>query len=97
MSEDLLRSKVSRGHHAKRIMEDELVVEAFDLIERQVIEAWQNSRADEEDERRNAYLMQRLLKNLRGHFQKTIRDGESASKELLRLRDPSAIERAFRK
>ena len=97
MDEAKLRRSLARGDRARRLIEDELVVEALDTIEKQLIQAWQESRADEEEQRRNAYLMQRLLKNFREHFQKLVRDGDASGKELLRLRDPSALSRLRRK
>lgn len=94
--EHKLQRQKSRGEEAKRIIEHELVVQALAQIEATILDAWKNSRADEEQERHNAYLMYRLLQNFKAQFRKLVNDGDAASKELLRLKDPSKIARLIR-
>jgi hypothetical protein len=86
----------ARAARAKALFEDELMQEAFTVIETEILKAWQQSHADEAQVRDRAYLMQRLLKNLREQFQRTIATGEASSKELLRIRDESKIKRLLR-
>jgi hypothetical protein len=90
-----LRQQQARGHRAKRILEDDLVIEAFEKIETVVTEAWQNSPADAEKERYNAYLMHRLLKQFKEHFRQIVVTGDHAGKELLRLKEPSKLRKIF--
>lgn len=72
-----------RGEHAKRVMEDPLVVEAFAVMEKTLIQAWQQSDADDEKGRYNAYLMQRLLKEFRHQFEIVLATGKAAARELM--------------
>lgn len=96
MTEKLQLQK-DRGHRAKRIYEDELVQEAFGAIERTLLEAFRNSEGDESVVRERAYLMLRLLGNFKDQFQLAMRTGDAAAKELLRIRDPSAWSKMFKR
>lgn len=91
----LLRQQ-DRGHRAKRVLENDLVVGAFEKIEAEIDAAWKNSAADDEKARYNAYLMHRLLQNFKQQFRHAVTTGEAAGKELLRLKDPSKVRRMMR-
>lgn len=88
MSEAQLRKDLTRGDRAKQLMEDPLVQEAINKIEQTLIEAWQNSHANDHEGRNNAYLMQRLLKNFKSEFERAIGTGKVAKKQLLNTNDP---------
>ena len=88
-----LKRQADRGDRAKRLLENELINEAFDKIESEIMDAWRNSPADAEQERYNAYLMYRLLMNFKGQFKQAVAHGEAASKQLLQIRDPSKFKR----
>ena len=85
MNEGKLREQAQRASRAKQILENDLVVEAFDLIEKRIYESWQTSSADETTERENAYLMHRLLQNFRTQFTQAIAKGKVADRELLSI------------
>lgn len=88
MSETKLADQAARGEDAKRILEHPLVNEAFESIRQTCIDAWENSRGEDTEVRQNAYLMQRLLRNLREQFTLQIANGKHAEKELLELSKP---------
>jgi FMN-dependent NADH-azoreductase len=94
--EHKLIAQMNRGAQAKQIFEHEFVQEAFSAIDSEILKAWSTSHADEEEVRNRAYLMQRLLKNLREQFSRAIATGEASSKELLRIKDESKIKRFMR-
>ena len=85
MSEDLKLS-VARGVRAKRILEDDMVVEAFAAIEKTIEDGWKDSRAHDEKGRENAYLLHRILNQFKGEFERIVRDGEVAKSGLDRLK-----------
>lgn len=93
MSESKLSEQQARGNDARHILEHPLVKEAFEKMHQSILDAWENSPAEAEDVRQNAYLMQRLLKNFREQFSMIISNGKMAEKELLHLKDPSKIRR----
>lgn len=77
-------AKVARGRAAKELMENPLLVEALDAIEKEIEIGWKNSSAGEggREARDNAYLMHRLLLRLRGTLRSIIVDGGNAEKLL---------------
>lgn len=89
-----LRKQQDRGERAKRLLENELLNEALDKMEADITAAWQNSRADDDKGRYNAYLMHRLMQNFRDHLTRIAQTGSDAKSELLRIRDPSRMRRA---
>lgn len=93
MDEAKLSEQRLRGDAARAILENPLFNEAFDAIEREITTAWKQSPADGERERNNAYLMQRLLANLKEQFKRHVSTGAMAEKELLKLKEKSKIRR----
>lgn len=91
--EGKLREQAARGEHAKSVYEQDIVKQAFAAVEKTIDDGWKNTSADEERERENAYLMHRLLQNLRQQFVVAIATGEAAKKELLTINDPSRVRR----
>lgn len=83
---DKLRRQKARGDQAKRLLENPLFIEAFDTLETTVLEGWKNSDAQDQEGRHNAYLMWRLLQNLRHQFKLAAATGRVAEKELLELK-----------
>lgn len=94
--ESKARTQMDRGERANRILAEPLVKEAFDKIRAEIIEAWENSAADDERGRHNAYLLQRLLRNFESHFKQIVRTGEAAKRELLEIEKESKLKRAAR-
>lgn len=80
-----LQHQAARGERAQRLLEDPLVVEAFEAIEQKILEGWRESRAEEREQRENAYVMHRLLQSFREHFAAHVRTGELARTELLAI------------
>ncbi len=78
---------MSRGARASEIMENDLVIEAFEAIEKTITEGWQESSAEDEKARENAYLMHRLVQNFKGEFKRAIATGKASEKRLLSTKD----------
>jgi len=93
MSVTRLNEQATRGDKAKQLLDNELIKDAFDVIEKTILDAWRNSSADQKDERDNAYIMFRLLQNFKEQFKRAIITGNAAKKELLMIKDPSKIRR----
>lgn len=83
--EGKLRVQHDRGERAKRLLENELIVEAFEKIEAEITESWRNSAVDEAEKRHNAYLMGLLLERFKQHFRVIVAGGEKAQIDLLQL------------
>jgi hypothetical protein len=94
--EGKLREQASRGEHARRILESELVQEVFAKMDQKILGSIRESLGDEQDIRERAYLMFRLLENFKVEFKTMVLTGEAASKELLRLSEPSKLTRIIK-
>jgi len=90
--EDRLQRDINRGEQARRIMEQEIVQEAFSALEKTILMAWQTSHPSDEKGRHDAWLMMGLLADLKNHLQQAIATGKVSKKEL-GLNQPSKIKR----
>lgn len=81
--EEKLRKQMQRGMQARRIIDDPLFREAFETIEAEIDRGWKESEGADHEARHNAYLMHRLLRNLKSHFDRMILSGNHARRELL--------------
>jgi hypothetical protein len=68
-----------RGEHARQLLEDELLTEAFDLAERQVLLAWENTGADQATQREWAWQLFKAVKIQRGILIAFLRQGKDAA------------------
>lgn len=71
---------IDRGHHAKRLLEDELLVEAFDSIEKDIFEEWRSSGINNYDERTDLFLTLKCLERLKARLRAILDDGTIASR-----------------
>lgn len=76
--EALARDQIDRAARAQTILDDPLVKEAFEAIERRVFDAWKGSSNDEGEHRENMYLLLRVQREFRHEFETLIKTGESA-------------------
>jgi hypothetical protein len=63
-----------------------LLLEAFDNIEKVIDTGWKNSSSEDRQARDNAYLLHRVLSNLRSNLKAIIVSGGNA-KKLLQLEE----------
>lgn len=75
-------NKVQRGEEAKAILESPLFVEAFDTIEREVIEEIKKCPVRDIEGLSKLHLMLGLNSRLRLHFEALIQSGELAKRTL---------------
>ncbi|BAQ16920.1 hypothetical protein [Methyloceanibacter caenitepidi] len=80
-----LTEQANRGAQASAIINHPLFNEAFEKMEARILEGWKESAAEDHEGRHNAYLMQRLLANLKEQFEHCVRTGDAASKQLLQI------------
>lgn len=90
-----LENRLYEGARAREILDNEVFSEAFDAIEREVIETWKNSppRAEADRERLWQYLT--LLTKVRTHISNTMETGKLAELELNHKRTLAERARAF--
>jgi len=69
-----------REEHAKRLLNDPLFVEAFELLEKNLLNSWSVSGVNEIDTREQIWLSLRLLERIRLHLTSIIETGDMAKK-----------------
>lgn len=69
-----------REEHAKRLLNDPLFVEAFELLEKNLLNSWSSSGVNEIDTREQIWLSLRLLERIRLHLTSIIETGDMARK-----------------
>ena len=69
-----------REEHAKRLLNDPLFVEAFELLEKNLLNSWSVSGVNEIDTREQLWLSLRLLERIRLHLTSIIETGDMAKK-----------------
>jgi hypothetical protein len=72
---DKVEQIILRGERARQLLEEPLLLEAFDLIEKEYVQQWQTSPARDAEGRESLYLMLKLLQRVRGHLQSTMESG----------------------
>ncbi len=74
--------EVARGKHAQRILEDELVVEAFDTWEKMVITTWRGTKFDETRKREDLYHQLKAFEAMKRGLTSVMRTGRLANEQL---------------
>ena len=69
-----------REAHAKNLLSDELLNEAFDTLAKDITDAWDNTGIHDTEARENLRLSLRLLERIRLHLTSIIETGEMAKK-----------------
>ena len=64
-----------REAHAKRLLEDELFTEAFDVLRKELMNRWEASGSTEVEARESIWLAMRLLDKIHGHITSIVETG----------------------
>lgn len=79
---DKLEDEIQRGEHAQRLLREPLLIGAFELLEKEYIEQWQNSPARDVEGREKLFLMQKVLQVVQGHLTQAVETGKLAQATL---------------
>lgn len=82
MREGKLRHDVERAAKAEALLRDPTLVEAFDTLETNFIEAWRNSSVADTDNRERIYHLLSALQALKGQIHSVIEGGKVAQANL---------------
>lgn len=85
MSSDKRQRAISRGKRAKILMDDELLTEAFSLLEAAYVEAWRKSHSLDNAGREKLYVAVNIIGKVRQHLEHVAADGSLAEAELKTL------------
>ena len=90
----LIRER-ERGENAKRLLKNELLVEAFDTIEEKLMAEWQSTGPDGMPHREDCWRTLMLLKKLKGVIEQHVKRGETSVKYIAALEEEKTRKRRF--
>lgn len=71
-----MRDPIERAEHAQRLLDDELLREAFSLVDQAIVDKWLESSVKDAETHHELKLMHTLLKQVRGALTKALNDGK---------------------
>ena len=77
-----LEQRLYLGDRAREVIENEVFVDAFEQIQKEVIEQWTNSPARDEAGRERLWTYLQMLKRLQAQLQQTMESGQLARLDL---------------
>lgn len=82
MNEAKLHADFSRGARAQSLLENELLTEAFEQLEKAYVERWRASHIDDATGREKLFLAVNVVGKVKDHLLKIMSDGSLAKTEL---------------
>jgi hypothetical protein len=82
MNDDKLEAALSRAARAGALMDNELLGEAFDMLDAQYIAAWRMTPARDAMAREKLWQAVHVVGLVRGHLARVLADGKLAQAEL---------------
>ena len=82
MALDKTETDVRRGERAAALMNDEILVESFDTLEREYVEAWRMTAARDTDARERLWQAVQIVGKVRQHLSTVLDRGKLSAKEL---------------
>lgn len=79
------QDKINRGHHAQRLLEDEILAAAFSDLEELYINDWKSTKVDDTVKREQAFLQLQALEGLKAQLQSYVHTGNIAGRHLERV------------
>ena len=83
--ESKLNKAKERGAQAEALLRNELLTEAFKMLEGEYIAAWGSTHPHESEARENLWRATQILGDVRRHLIKVVNDGKLAQRELADL------------
>ncbi|MFD0738241.1 hypothetical protein ACFQZQ_02920 [Lysobacter koreensis] len=79
---DKTEHEILRGHDAELLLSHPLLTDAFQIIEQELTEQWQNSPARDQEGREKLWVSLKLLKRLQGQLTSVVETGQFAKATL---------------
>jgi hypothetical protein len=83
--EGKLREATAKGARAQRLLEDEILAEAFTALESAYSAAWRSTTIDDVSGREKLFLAINIVGKVRDHLTRVVTDGKLAATELRQL------------
>lgn len=75
-------NEVNRGAKAEALLRDELLQEAFDVIDKEVTKAWRESAPSDKPGRDEAYFVLKCLDKFKAHLESVATTGKMAREQI---------------
>jgi hypothetical protein len=86
MTDELALNKAAeRGARAQRLLEDDLLVEAFEMLDRDYSRAWRATAARDTDARERLWQAVQVVAKVRDHLIRVINGGKLAQRQINEL------------
>ena len=86
MTDELALNKASeRGARAQRLLEDDLLVEAFETLDLEYSRAWRATAARDTDARERLWLAVQVVAKVRDHLIRVVNGGKLAQRQINEL------------
>jgi putative heme iron utilization protein len=85
VSEDKLQSAIAKGAQAETLLRNDLLAEAFKVLETDYIKAWSATDPSQGEARENFWRAVQILGDVRRHLLKVANNGKIAQRELADL------------
>tara|TARA_R110002050_G_scaffold161789_2_gene291522 strand:+ start:123 stop:362 length:240 start_codon:yes stop_codon:yes gene_type:complete len=69
---------MNREEEAKRLLQNELFVEAFDTLEKELLLSWSRTGSADVSQRESCWLATRLLERIKSHITSIVETGHMA-------------------
>ena len=69
-----------RARRAQSLLNDPLIKEAFETLEKDLLDSWRNSGTSDTETRESLWLAMRLLDRIHTHLQSILETGQMAEK-----------------
>ena len=69
---------MNREAEAKRLLENELFVESFDTLEKELLLSWSRTGSNDVSQRESCWLATRLLERIKAHITSIVETGHMA-------------------
>lgn len=92
-----LEIAASRGVRAQRLLEDELLIEAFKALEDAYTQGWRSTTIDDVSAREKLFLAINIVGKVKDHLSKAVSDGKLAQAELKAINDAAERKKLFRR
>lgn len=79
------RQAIAKGERAQRLIDDELLAEAFSAVESTLVGIWRNSQPGEDIKRDDAWRQIRLINGLKHALRQHVQTGSHASAKLAQI------------
>lgn len=95
MSEEALTKAAARSARAQKLLDDELLKEAFSALEAAYIGAWRATTIEDVSGREKLFLAINIVGKVRDHLNTVVTDGKLAAAELKQLAETAERKKRF--